>query len=193
MKVDNSMKMHQLEIEGLWLVDLERREDSRGAFYEWFKHSEVIESTGIDFGILQANISISRKGTIRGIHYSLVPGGQAKWVTCLSGSIRDIVVDIRPDSLTFGKCLSIDLEGDDQKAIFVGPGLGHGFASLANESTIAYLLSSPYSPKDELEINPLDLQLRIDWGVNQGESIISDKDKHAPTLQERFVQKKLPR
>ena len=192
MKVNNSMMIQQMEIEGLWLVDLERREDPRGTFYEWFKRSEVLETTGIDFGTMQANISISQKGTIRGIHYSLAPEGQAKWITCLNGSIRDIVVDIRPDSLTFGKYIHIDLEGDDCKAIFVGPGLGHGFASFANKSTIAYLLSSPYSPKAEFEINPLDLQLRIDWGVDLKESIISDKDKYAPTLQERSIQKKLP-
>jgi dTDP-4-dehydrorhamnose 3,5-epimerase len=187
------MKLTPLGIEGAWLADSPVRSDERGFFREWFKAEYVKAATGIDFSIQQANVSQSQRGVIRGIHYSLAPQGQAKWVTCVNGAIRDVIVDIRPSSPTFGKSFFVDLEELDGRAVLIGAGLGHGFASLAASSTIAYLLSSPYSPNQEFEINPLDPELGIDWGVDPSDVSLSEKDKNAPTLDDRLAEVKLPR
>jgi len=145
------------------------------------------------FKVEQANLSSSFKGTTRGIHYSLAAKGQAKWVTCVSGLIKDVVVDIRPDSKTYGEWIAIELGGSLGKAVLIGEGLGHGFISLAEVSTVAYLVSSPFSPTEEFEINPLDPALGIDWGMPLSELKISDKDRNAPTLEERKKEGKLPK
>ena len=186
------MKLTPLGIDGAWLADSPVWSDERGFFREWFKAEEVLASTGIDFSIRQANISQSQRGVIRGIHYSLAPEGQAKWVTCVSGSIRDVIVDIRTNSPTFGKSVCVDLDGLDGRAVLIGVGLGHGFASVADSSTIAYLLSSPYSPADEFEINPMDTKLGIDWGLDLSEVSFSEKDRTSPSLRERLDLNQLP-
>ena len=187
------MELKPLGIEGAWLAESPVWSDERGFFREWFKSGDIKAATGIDISIQQANISQSQRGVIRGIHYSLAPQGQAKWITCINGSIRDVIVDIRPSSPTFGKSIHCDLDGQDGKAILIGAGLGHGFASLTHSSTIAYLLSSPYTPAEEFEINPLDPGLGIDWGLDLSEVSLSEKDKLAPTLAARASQGKLPK
>lgn len=187
------MKLTPLGIDGAWVAESPVWRDDRGFFREWFKSEEVLAATGINLSIQQANISQSQRGVIRGIHYSLAPLGQAKWVTCVNGSIRDVIVDIRPSSPTFGKSVFVDLNGLDGRAVLIGTGLGHGFASLADSSTIAYLLSSPYSPTEEFEINPIDPELGIDWGVDSAEVSLSEKDKMAPSLAERHKEGKLPK
>jgi dTDP-4-dehydrorhamnose 3,5-epimerase len=186
------MKLTPLGIDGAWLAESPVWSDERGFFREWFKSEEVLAATGINLSIQQANISQSQRGVIRGIHYSLAPQGQAKWITCVNGSIRDVIVDIRPSSSTFGKSVFVDLNGLDGRAVLIGEGLGHGFASLADSSTIAYLLSSPYSPTEEFEINPMDPELGIDWGIDLAEVSLSEKDKMAPSLAERHKESKLP-
>ena len=186
------MELTPLGIEGVWLAESPVWSDDRGFFREWFKSADVKAATGIDFYIQQANISQSQRGVIRGIHYSLAPEGQAKWVTCVNGGIRDVIVDIRPSSPTFGKSVFVELNGLDGRAVLIGPGLGHGFASLADSSTIAYLLSSPYSPTEEFEINPMDPDLGIDWVVDLSEVSLSEKDKLAASLAQRQVEGKLP-
>ena len=186
------MKLTSLGIDGAWVAESPVWSDERGFFREWFKSEDVLAATGINFSIQQANISQSQRGVIRGIHYSLAPEGQAKWVTCVNGGIRDVIVDIRPSSPTFGKSVFVELNGLDGRAVLVGPGLGHGFVSLADSSTIAYLLSSLYSPTEEFEINPLDPALGIDWGVDGALVSLSEKDKLAPSIAERHGQGKLP-
>jgi dTDP-4-dehydrorhamnose 3,5-epimerase len=110
------MELKPLGIEGAWLAESPVWSDDRGFFHEWFKSADVKNVTGRDFGIEQANISQSQRGVIRGIHYSLAPQGQAKWITCVNGSIRDVIVDIRPNSPTFGNSVHVDLDGQDGKA-----------------------------------------------------------------------------
>jgi dTDP-4-dehydrorhamnose 3,5-epimerase len=148
--------------------------------------------TGRDFGIEQANISLSSRGTLRGIHYSIAPRGQAKWVTCVSGAIKDVIVDIRPGSPTFGKWVEVELRGDSGKAVLISEGLGHGFIALEDNTAVAYLVSTPFSPGNEFEINPLDEKIAIDWGMQERDFKISEKDMKAPTLAERLSEKKLP-
>jgi dTDP-4-dehydrorhamnose 3,5-epimerase len=113
-------------------------------------------------------------------------------VTCVAGSIKDVIVDIRPESKTFGDWVALDLTGDSGKAAYISEGLGHGFIALEEDTAVAYLVSTPFSPSHEFEINPLDKEIGIDWGMDFGHLKISDKDRDAPTLAERLIQGNLP-
>ena len=187
------MKLIPLGIEGAWLAESPVWSDDRGYFREWFKSDSVKSATGRDFGIEQANISLSSGGTLRGIHYSIAPRGQAKWITCVSGSIQDVIVDIRPHSKTFGQWVDVELKGDSGKAVFISEDLGHGFLALEDNTVVAYLVSTPFSPTDEYEINPLDEEIGIKWGMDLRSLNISGKDKIAPKLAERLTEGKLPK
>jgi dTDP-4-dehydrorhamnose 3,5-epimerase len=189
------MKLTPLRINGAWLSESPIWRDERGAFREWFKRNEIFEITGIDFQVGQANVSLSNKGVIRGIHYSLAPEGQAKWVTCVTGAILDVIIDIRPTSPTYGQVEYVDLRGGEGRAVLVGVGLGHGFISLEDQTSVTYLLSSPYAPEFELEIQPTDPAMKIDWHLELigGVGIVlSPKDAKAPTLEQRKLEGKLP-
>ena len=187
------MKLTPLGIHGAWVAESPVWSDDRGFFREWFKSEDVKNATGREFGIEQANISLSSAGTLRGIHYSIAPRGQAKWITCVSGYIQDVIVDIRPDSKTFGQWIDVELKGDSGKAILISEGLGHGFLALEDKTAVAYLVSTPFSPIDEFEINPLDEKIGIKWGMDFGSLKISEKDRIAPTLAERLAEGKLPK
>jgi dTDP-4-dehydrorhamnose 3,5-epimerase len=190
------MKVVPLGIKGAWLMESRVWPDERGLFREWFKREEILMATGLDFSVQQANFSLSNKGVIRGIHYSLAADGQAKLVTCVSGSILDVIVDIRPNSPTFRKVEYIILEPDNGKSVLVGPGLGHGFIAQKVDSGITYLLSSPYSPNFEYDISPTDSELNIEWNYLNPEIsnlILSDKDRVAPNLSKRQELGQLPR
>jgi dTDP-4-dehydrorhamnose 3,5-epimerase len=187
------MKLTPLGIDGAWVAESPVWTDDRGFFREWFKFEDVKAATGREFGIEQANISLSTAGTLRGIHYSIAPRGQAKWITCVSGSIKDVIVDIRPDSKSFGKWIEVELRGDSGKAVLISEGLGHGFVALEDNTAVAYLVSTPFSPTHEFEINPLDEKIGINWGMDLSELKISGKDKIAPTLAARLAEGKLPK
>lgn len=187
------MNARSLSIKGVWLAESPVWSDDRGFFREWFKSIDIKSATGRDFGIEQANISLSSRGTLRGIHYSIAPRGQAKWITCVSGSIKDVIVDIRSDSETFGNWIEVELSSEDGKALFISEGLGHGFLALEDNTAVAYLISTPFSPTDEYEINPLDESIGINWGMELSDLKISEKDKKAPTLAERLAEGKLPK
>jgi dTDP-4-dehydrorhamnose 3,5-epimerase len=189
------MKFTPLGIEGAWLAESSVWKDERGSFQEWFKMEEIFEVSGFKFSVQQANISSSKKNVIRGIHYSLAPGGQAKWVTCANGRIMDLVVDIRPNSPTFKKTEYVNLQAGDGKSILIGPELGHAFRSLEDNTNVSYLLSSPYSPEFEYGIHPMDPELNINWNLGSdldNSAIISAKDLDAPTLEERKLEGRLP-
>ena len=187
------MKLTPLDIDGAWVAESPVWSDDRGFFREWFKAEDVKAATGRNFGIEQANISLSSAGTLRGIHYSIAPRGQAKWITCVSGSIQDVIVDIRPESKTFGQWIAVELNGHSGKAVLISEGLGHGFLALEDNTAVAYLVSTPFSPTDEFEINPLDEKIGIKWGMDMSSLKISGKDKIAPTLAERLAEGKLPK
>jgi dTDP-4-dehydrorhamnose 3,5-epimerase len=186
------MKLIPLGIEGAWLATSQVWEDQRGFFREWFKSAEVEAETGLKFEVKQANISRSDRGVVRGIHYSLAAAGQHKWITCTFGEINDVIVDIRPGSTTEGEYVSINLNGESGNAVLIQQGLGHAFVSLVDESTVAYLVSSPFSPSEEYEINPLDTKFGINWGLPISELSLSPKDKSAPNWQDQFSMGNLP-
>jgi dTDP-4-dehydrorhamnose 3,5-epimerase len=189
------MNFEKLGIDGAWLITSSIHSDSRGIFHEWFKQEEFQEATGLNFQVAQANMSTSKKGVIRGIHYSLAKVGQAKWITCTSGRVIDVIMDIRPDSNTFKKVIQVEIVARAGHSIFIDTGLGHGFVSIEDDSTVSYLLNSPYSPSEEFNINPLDPELAINWKLNLDSNIgltLSPKDAQAPTLADRLSQGKLP-
>ena len=186
------MKLKPLGIEGVWLAESPVWSDDRGFFREWFKSEDIKNETGRDFGIEQANISLSSRGTLRGIHYSIAPSGQAKWITCVVGSIKDVIVDIRPDSKSFGQWIEVELRGDSGKAVLISEGLGHGFLALKDNTAVAYLVSTPFSATHEYEINPLDEKIAINWGMELSELKISDKDRAAPSLSDLKSRNLLP-
>jgi dTDP-4-dehydrorhamnose 3,5-epimerase len=186
------MELTPLGIDGVWLAESPVWSDDRGFFREWFKSADIKKATGREFGIEQANISLSSRGTLRGIHYSIAPRGQAKWITCVAGSIKDVIVDIRPNSKSFGQWIEVELKGDSGKAVLISEGLGHGFLALEGSTAVAYLVSTPFSPTYEYEINPLDKNIAINWGMETSELKISDKDMKAPTLAERLAEGNLP-
>jgi dTDP-4-dehydrorhamnose 3,5-epimerase len=135
--------------------------------------------------------SVSRRGSLRGIHYADVPPSQAKYVTCVRGAVLDVVVDIRVGSPTFGQWESTLLDDVDLKAIYVAEGLGHAFIALSDEATVTYLCSAPYAPRREHGINPLDPALGITW-PSDIEPLLSAKDAEAPSLEEARAQGLLP-
>ena len=104
-----------------------------------------------------------------------------------------MIVDIRSDSQTFGKWIEVILKADSGQAVFITEGLGHGFVALEDNTAVAYLVSTPFSPTDEFEINPLDEKIGINWGMDLSALKISEKDKIAPTLTERLAEGKLPK
>lgn len=185
------MKFESTSISNVWIVHHEIFRDSRGSFQEWFKHSESFNELGISFIPQQANVSISSKGTIRGIHYSLAVGGQSKWISCLSGAIRDFFVDLRTDSDTFLEWGSTDLTPTLGRTVFMGKGIGHAFQALETDSTLAYLLDGEYLPEMEYIVNPFSEHINIDWPISNHN--LSDKDLNAADIEDLMNRGELPR
>ena len=178
-------KLTPLSIEGAWLFESPSHGDDRGFFREWFKGSVISENLGREFNVSQSNLSRSKKGVVRGIHFSLAPMGQAKWVTCANGAIWDVVVDIRPESPTFKRWEAIELRAEEGKALFISEGLGHAFLSLEDDTVISYLLTTAYSPKNEFAINPQDPDIGINWPKIPLQ--FSEKDQVAPSIRDFFT------
>ena len=173
------MLIQTTKIQGFREISFPVHEDERGTFEQWFSEFDSEASIG-KFEPVQANISISKQGVIRGIHYSTVDEGQAKMVVCVHGKIHDVVVDVRGGSKTYGKYHAVELEAGSGRAVFISAGLGHAFEVLSDSATIVYLLSSRYRPKFEKEINPLDPDLNIQWSSKI--PILSKKDREAESF-----------
>jgi len=187
------MKIAPLSIAGAWKITPQQHGDARGLFLEVFRNSAFERAVGHRFELAQVNCSVSTRGTVRGIHYADVPPGQAKYVTCLAGHIRDVIVDIRVGSPTYGHSEVVDLDDETRCAVYLSAGLGHGFAAIAQSSTVAYLCSTEYSPGHEHEVHPLDPALAIDWGLETAEVSLSAKDATAPLLTAAAAAGALPR
>jgi dTDP-4-dehydrorhamnose 3,5-epimerase len=192
------VEIRPLAIEGAYEITPVQHGDSRGVFLEWFKASTFREAVGRDLELAQANCSVSAAGVIRGIHFSDVPPGQAKYVMCISGAVFDVAVDVRVGSPTFGKWDSQVLDDVDRRGIFISEGLGHAFMSLTERSTVVYLCSTPYAPGREHGVHPLDSTIGIDWPQigRDGEAlayVLSEKDAAAPRLSDAVDLDLLPR
>ena len=175
-------KLMPLSIQGAWLFESTLHIDYRGNFREWFKESIVREQLGREFNVAQTNLSRSKRGVVRGIHFSTAAKGQAKWVTCANGRLWDVVVDIRPNSPTFRQWEAVELQAEEGKSVLISEGLGHAFLSLEDDTVISYLLTTPYSPRDEFAINPRDEEIAIAWPDMP--LLFSEKDAAAPSLRD---------
>lgn len=179
-----------MSIDGVWLFTPLVRPDDRGVFLESFKADQFEATVGHSFDLRQMNISVSRGGTVRGVHFADVPPSQAKYIQCFSGRILDIVVDIRVGSPTYGRFDAVELDDQARGGLYVSEGLGHAFCALSDTATIGYVCSAPYSPGREHGIHPLDPDLALPWP--DSDIVLSPKDAGAPTLAEAREQGLLP-
>ena len=177
------MQVNELAIEGVWSFTPLVRPDDRGVFLEAFKADMFRSATGHSLALEQMNISVSKQGTVRGVHFAQVPPGQAKYVQCFSGRILDVVVDIRVGSPTFGHWEAIELNDENRIGLYISEGLGHAFCALSESVTVGYLCSEPYAPGREHGINPLDPALGLPFPEGTA-ALLSPKDAAAPTLAE---------
>jgi dTDP-4-dehydrorhamnose 3,5-epimerase len=183
--------MDRLSIDGAWLYTPRVHADPRGVFLESFRAGDLREAAGHRMDVAQVNASVSNRGVLRGIHFADVPPSQAKYVTCVSGGILDVVVDVRAGSPSFGQWEAVGLDDESRRGLYIAEGLGHAFMALSDQATVVYLCSQPYAPGREHGIDPLDPAIGIDWPLDL-EPLLSEKDATAPTLKEALDAGLLP-
>jgi dTDP-4-dehydrorhamnose 3,5-epimerase len=185
------VEIRELAVPNSYVLDLVPHGDSRGRFTEWYRADVLAEATGFGLTVAQANHSVSARGSLRGVHFALVPPGQAKYVYCPAGRVLDVVVDVRVGSPTFGVHDAVVLDSEQPRAVYRAEGLGHAFVSLAESSSVTYLVSTGYSPGREFGVHPLDADLGLPWPADV-EFELSAKDAAAPTLEQARAQGLLP-
>ena len=176
------MKFIQTEIPDVILVKPTMIEDHRGFFMESY-HIEKFKMGGINSIFVQDNHARSCQGVIRGLHFQ-EKNPQGKLVRCIQGEILDVVVDIRSESPTFGQVLTIKLNQENKKLVWVPPGLAHGYSVLSETSEILYKVTDYYNPQDEAGIRWNDPELEIDWQVTNPK--LSKKDQDLPLFQKEI-------
>ena len=158
--------------------------DERGSFMESFNEREVEKALERKTSFYQDNLTFSKKGVLRGLHYQLPPFSQTKLVQVVQGSVLDVVVDIRKGSPTFGQSYSCELSAENQLQLFIPRGFAHGFITLSETSIFIYKVDQYYNFESEGSITPDDPALGIDWQLSPSEWIQSEKDKKHPKLAE---------
>jgi dTDP-4-dehydrorhamnose 3,5-epimerase len=174
------VKVRPLTIEGAYEITPALHGDDRGVFLEWYRADTAAATVGHPFELAQANISVSVRGSVRGIHFADVPPGQAKYITCVAGAVLDVVVDIRVGSPTYGQWEAVQLDETERRTVHLVEGLGHGFCAVSDRATIAYLCSTSYQPAREHTVHPLDPALDIHWPTDT--PVLSARDAAAPSL-----------
>jgi dTDP-4-dehydrorhamnose 3,5-epimerase len=175
------MKIRETPIKDLLILEPEVFSDSRGYFFESFRDSFFVENlTGYSF--VQDNQAGSVHGVIRGLHYQRAPFAQAKLVRVLDGEILDVVVDIRKNSPTFGKCFSVKLSALNRLQLLIPEGFAHGYSVTGENAVVFYKCNKYYSPEHEGGISWNDTDLAIDWQIPADKAIVSQKDLNWPAL-----------
>jgi len=185
------VEIRELAVPDSYAFDLVPHGDTRGRFTEWYRADLVSQAVGHALPLAQANHSVSARGVLRGVHFALVPPGQAKYVYCPAGRVLDVVLDVRVGSPTFGVHDAVVLDSEQPRAVYLAEGLGHAFVSLADGSSLTYLVSSGYDPTREFGIHPLDPALDLPWPADL-DFELSAKDREAPTLAEARARGVLP-
>ena len=170
------MKFSRAEIPDIIIIEPSVFSDDRGYFFESFKQNELNEFLGYDVVFCQDNESKSTYGVLRGLHYQKPPFAQAKLVRVIQGSILDVAVDIRKDSPTFGKHISIELNDQNKKQLFIPRGFAHGFVVLSETAVFAYKVDNYYNKESDRGIAFNDPELGIDWKIDDEDLQISYKD-----------------
>lgn len=186
------MQIRELAVPDAYELTPVQRADDRGVFLEWYRFDEIQEAVGHPLDLRQANMSVSKRGVVRGVHFADVPRGQAKHVKAVSGAVLDFVVDIRVGSPTFGQWDSVRLDTETHKAVYISEGLGHCFVALTDDAAVTYLVSDVYNPSAEHGITPLDPEVGLVFPEEAGEALLSPKDLEAPTLAEAAAAGLLP-
>ncbi len=178
-----TMEARELSIAGAWVFEPTVFPDRRGVFAAPYQAGVFRAALGFDLAVAQTNHSVSARGVIRGVHFADTPPGQAKYVYCPRGALLDVVVDVRVGSPTFGTHEAVELDARSCRAVYLAEGLGHAFMALEDDTVMAYLCSTPYTPGAEHGISPLDPALALPWPAGPA-PLLSDKDAAAPTLAE---------
>ena len=176
------MQIRELKIPDSYEVTPVQRADDRGVFLEWYRFDKLEEVLGHALDLRQANLSVSKRGAVRGIHFADFPRGQAKYVTAVVGAVLDFVVDIRVGSPSFGQWDSVVLDDDDRRAVYISEGLGHAFVALTENALVSYLVSDVYTPSAEHGISAIDPELALVFPPEAGELLFSPKDRDAPSF-----------
>ncbi|WGD38590.1 dTDP-4-dehydrorhamnose 3,5-epimerase [Lysinibacter sp. HNR] len=176
------MDIRELNIPHSYEIIPKQFPDDRGVFLEWYRSDKLAEAVGHPLHLAQANVSVSKRGTVRGIHFADIAPSQAKYVTAVHGAVLDFVIDIRVGSPTFGQWDSVLLDDTDRRAIYIAEGLGHAFVALTENATVSYLVSAPFNAEREHGINPLDSEVGLAFPKEAGELLLSPKDTEAPSL-----------
>jgi dTDP-4-dehydrorhamnose 3,5-epimerase len=168
------MLFHETPLVGARLIELEKRGDERGFFARFFCRREF-ENAGLVSEFVQVNNSLSqKKGTLRGLHYQLAPYAEVKIVRCLRGALYDAILDLRPDSPTFGRSFGAELNAENRLMMYVPRGFAHAILTLEDDTEALYLVSEFYSPENERGVRWNDERFRVEWPIAPLE--ISEKD-----------------
>lgn len=170
------MKITEANIKGIFIIEPDVFSDERGYFCETFSYVKF-KALGIETNFVQDNISVSKKGVIRGLHFQVVPKAQSKLCQVIRGKVLDIAVDLRRDSPTYAEHFSIELSEENHLQLYIPQGFAHGFAVLSDDTVFHYKCSDYYSKEHERAIRYDDPTLKINWYIEN--PIISDKDNNA--------------
>ena len=176
------MLIRELSVPDSYEITPQQHTDDRGVFLEWYRFDRLEETIGHSLNLRQGNTSVSKRGSVRGVHFADIPPSQAKYVTAPRGAVLDYVIDIRLGSPTFGKWDTVLLDDTDRRAIYLAEGLGHCFVALTDNATVSYLVTDVYNPSHEHGINPLDPDIALVFPPEAGQLRLSPKDTDAPGL-----------
>lgn len=172
------MRFEKLSLKGAYLVKIEAAADERGFFARTFCKDEFA-ARGLVTGLSQASISFNgRRGTVRGMHFSIAPHIETKLVRCTAGAIYDVIVDLRPDSANYRDAFGIELSASNRQALYVPTGFAHGFQTLKDETEVLYLIDIPYAASTARGIRWNDPAIKIDWP--EPITMISERDQQFP-------------
>lgn len=178
------METETFFIEGLLLVKPGVFTDERGYFFESF-NAERYRALGIPADeFVQDNVSCSKRGVLRGLHFQLAPFAQGKLVSVLRGKVLDVAVDIREGSTTFGKHIAVELSSENHHQLWIPAGFAHGFLALEDDTVFSYKVTAPYAKEHEGGIRYDDPDIGIEWPHVEGGLIVSEKDTALPFLKE---------
>jgi len=177
------MEYHQTALPGVYLIKPKVFADQRGQFFESYNQS-VFTKAGFTQNFVQDNQSVSKFGTVRGLHFQKGEAVQAKLVRVVVGRILDVAVDIRPGSKTFGQHVANELSDTNQQQMLVPRGFAHGFSVLSETAIVVYKCDAFYAPSADAGIHPLDPELGVDWGIAKSQIILSAKDQALPPLKD---------
>jgi dTDP-4-dehydrorhamnose 3,5-epimerase len=178
------MKVEKTYIDGVVVITPDVFEDARGYFFESFSEKRFHEQVDPTVHFLQDNESCSTKGVVRGLHFQRPPYAQAKLVRVIEGSVLDVAVDLRHGSDTYGKYVAVRLTAENHRQLFIPRGFAHGFSVLSDKVVFEYKCDNYYAPDAEGGLAWNDKTLNIDWRLNENDIILSEKDKHRPSLEE---------